>query len=84
MDGFFQNSEKFIKEFAAPKSEPKKIDASKPTEYDAFFKVYASPSGEAIEMEGMMKLYKDLGVSMEDVITLIIPYYCKMQDVVFL
>ncbi len=31
-----------------------------------------------------MKLYTDLGIGLDDVVTIVLPYYCKMETYVLL
>ena len=75
---YLDDGEKYNKKYT--KAKPAiKAEVGKPSDYDTFFKEYAAPGSEAIEMDGLMKLYTDLGIALDDVITTILPYYWKME-----
>jgi hypothetical protein len=39
---------------------------------------------DVIDTEGILKLYTDLGISLEDVLTILLPYYFKMDSPVLI
>ena len=95
MENYYNDTEKFNRKYRETKVEVKKAP-DKPSHYEDFFKVYAgnfsrslslsfiAAGTDYIDSDGIMKLYTDLGISMEDVVTIVLPYYCKMQSYVIL
>ena len=81
MDNYLNDPEKHNKEF-------KKKGFSKPSV--SFFSKYAGKffrgkigGNDHIDTEGLMKLYTDLGINLYDSVTVVFPYFCKMQSPVY-
>jgi hypothetical protein len=81
-NAYLDDTDKYMKKYEKlkPKAEVKKHDAGKPSDYDTFFREYATPGTDFIEMEGLMKLYEGLGIELTDVITTLLPYHWKMES----
>ena len=81
MDNYLNDPEKHNREF-------KKKSFSKPS--TSFFSKYAGKffwekigANDYIDTEGLMKLYTDLGINIYDSVTIVFPYFCKMQNPVY-
>lgn len=93
MENYFNDSEKYIKKYGKPKPKiPVPPPADKPSDFDTFFNQYAGKEwriqnftwvvkgSDFIDWDGLIKFYTDLGVGLDDVVTVVIPYYCKMES----
>jgi hypothetical protein len=80
MDNYLNNPDKYIKEFK--KKDSKKSSTALFSKYAGKFFWRRVGGNDYIESEGLLQLYKDLNISMEDSATIVFPYYCNMKNFV--